>query len=139
MEHLVFVWNSADMNVSLPQVKTDKIIDRGKAIVEEGGCMAADLRSLLGTLENVRMATILAALHYRGLQYLLPRPGQRQIFSVKAWLKLNQAAQDNLLWWAYGFPSSHTSTSLTAWSVTLEVWTDASGLVGWSGHCSRGR
>ena len=49
------------------------------------------------------------------------------------------AARADLAWWARSFPSTlHTSTSLLARPTTLEVWTDASGLVGWGGHCSRG-
>ena len=45
-----------------------------------------------------------------------------------------------MLGWTHDFPSTtNTSTSLAARLVTMELRTDASGLVRWGGHCSRGR
>ena len=84
VEHLGFNWNSASMTISLPQVKRDKISSWTKQVLAKGGCTAEELRLLLGTLESVRIATIIVALHYRGLQYLFPRPGRQGVFRPTA-------------------------------------------------------
>ena len=66
-------------------------------MLARGGCTAGDLRSLLGTLESHRIATVLAALHYRGLQYLLQRPGRQGVFRPNMWLNLGKAAKEGSL------------------------------------------
>ena len=139
VEHLGFVWNSNKMLVSLPQVKIKKIISRAKLALEKNGMTAGDVRLLLGSLESLRLATTLALIHFCGLQYMKPRPRRRHDLPVKKWLQLSPAARSYLLWWAKEFHhTAHTSSSLVPRSVTMELWTDASGLVGWGGNCSRG-
>lgn len=139
VEHLGFIWDSCAMTLSLPQAKVEKIVQRARRLLAAGSTTAADLRSLLGTLESTRLVTRQAALHYRGLQYQLPRPGRHQPFPSDSVITFRRAARADLAWWANTFPDTlHTSTSLLARPTTLEVWTDASGLVGWGGHCSRG-
>ena len=83
VEHLGFTWDSDNMMVSLPQAKIDKIVSSAKLALEEGGIKAGSVRSLLGSLESLRLATMLAFLYIRSLQYLQPRPGPRQDFLVK--------------------------------------------------------
>ena len=119
------------MTISLPQAKNEKIAGRARQLLDKGGCTACELRSLLGTLKSVRIVTVHAALHYRGLQYQLPCPGRQGVFPSKSWINFSKAARGNLPWWAKSFTATrHTSASLTAWAVSLELWTDASGLVG---------
>ena len=85
------------------------------------------------------MTTLLAELHYRGLQYLLPPPGWQGDFPHKLWLDFGKAALTVLRWWERCINSpSHSSTSLVLWAASLELWTEASGLIV-GGHCSRGR
>lgn len=137
VEHLGFSWDSGSMTVSLPQAKVDKIVARVKLLLSKGHGTADELRSLLGTLESTRMVNVQAALHYRALQRQLPR--RRRPFPGKLVINFSRAAMADLAWWAHTFPDTqHTSTSLLARPTTLEVWTDASGLVGWGGHSSRG-
>ena len=103
-------------------------------MLDECGCRASQLHSLMGMLKSMRIVTRRAALHYRGLQYQPPRPGRQGVFLSKAWINFSKAAR-----WANSFTATRQpSASLTARSVSLEVWTDASGLVGWGGHCLEG-
>ena len=67
VEHLGFVWDSNRMLILLLQDKTKKIVTKAKEALDKGGFMAGNLRSLLGTLESLRLATTYAALHYRSL------------------------------------------------------------------------
>ena len=86
------------------------------------------------------MTTVLAALHHRGLQYLLPRPGQQGDFQHKLWLDFGKAALSDLQWWErYINSPSHSSTSLVVRPASLELWIDAPGVIGWGGHCSCGQ
>ena len=75
VEHLGFIWDSDKMLISLPQDKIKRIIARTNAVLNMDGMKAGDMRSLLGSLESLRLATVLAPLHFWGLQYLQPRPG----------------------------------------------------------------
>ena len=137
VEHLGFSWDSTSMMVSIPQAKVEKLVERVRELLGAGRATADELRSLLGTLESTRMVNVEAALHYRALQAQLPR--RRQPFPGKLVIAFSRAARANLAWWANTYPSTqHTSTSLLVRPITLEVWTDASGLVGWGGHSSRG-
>ena len=139
VEHLGFTWDSNKMLVSLPQDKIDKIISRTKLALKKDGMTAANLRSLLGSLESLRLATTLAPLHFRSLQYLQPRPGSRQDFLVTRWLHLTTAARFDLQWCTQKFHhTNNTSLPLLSRPVSMEIWTDASGLAGWGGHCTRG-
>ena len=140
IEHLGLVWDSAGMTVSIPQDKVDKIQERARALLATGECSGADLRSLLGTLESTRLVTTEAALHYRGLQAQLPKLQLAKGKKDDTQISLNAAARGDLGWWTRSFPVlRHTSTSLSVRPISVEVWTDASGLVGWGGHDSRGQ
>ena len=135
IEHLGLVWDADGLTVSLPQDKVEKITARTGGLLAAGGCTGAELRSLLGTLESTRLVTVEAALHYRGLQAQMPK-----LHQDRHKITLSQAAKGDLAWWARRFPSlQHTSTSLRPRPVSVEMWTDASGLVGWGGHDSRGQ
>ena len=69
---------------------------------------------------------------------MLPHQGRLGIFKDKTWLNFGKAAKTDLKWWAHSLDSvNHNSASLKPRLTTLEVWTDASGLVGWGEHCSR--
>ena len=127
------------MLVSLPQLKVDKIVSRTKLALEKGGMTAGNMRSLLGSLESLRLFTTLAPLHFRGLQYLQPPPGPQQDFPVKKWPHCTPIAILDLQWWTHKFHhTDKTSSSLVPRPIMMEIWTNASGLVGWGGHCTRG-
>ena len=79
-------------------------------MLDKGSCTASKLRSLLGTLESVRIVTEHAALHKRGLQYQLPCPGPQGTFPGKSWINFSKAAKSNLSWWTKRFTTAqHTS------------------------------
>ena len=139
IEHLGFIWDSRDMTVSLPQAKTSKIAERAAGLLSSGSATAGEMRSFLGTLESTRLAAACAPLHYRGLQYQMPRHRRGRPFPCRTVISFRGAARADLDWWARAFPTLHTSSRLLARPTTLEVWTDASGLVGWGGHSSRGQ
>ena len=137
VDHLGFTWDSNKMLVLLPQDKIDKIVSRTKLALKKGRMTAANRWSLLGSLESLRLATTLAPLHFHGLQYLQPRPGPRQDFPAKRWLHLTPAARFDLHWWTQKFHhANNTLSSLLSCPVTIDIWTDASGLIGggWSLH-----
>ena len=139
IEHLGFTWDSRKMTVSIPQVKVDKITERAGGMLKEGKCTANQLRSLLGTLESTRLVTKQAALHYRGLQRLMPRKRGSKFPGNKI-LRFPEEAKKDLRWWNASFATApHTSTSLREPIATNELHTDASGLVGWGGHDARGK
>ena len=122
VEHLGFTWDSTKMLVLLPQHKIDKIVSRAKLALKKGGMTAANLRSLLGSLESLRLATTLAPLHFCGLQYLQPQPGPRQDFPAKRWLHLTPAARFDLQWWTQKFHhTNNTSSPLSIRPVSIEI------------------
>ena len=138
--YLGFTWNSDDKTNWLPQDHREKISARTKQMLDRDGSTPEELRSLLGTLESVRIMTILAVINYRGLQYMLPHQGPLGIFKAKTWLNFDKAAKTDLRWWANSLDSvAHNSAFLKPSPTTLEVLTDASGLVGWGGHCFWGQ
>ena len=100
--------------------------------------MAAQQKSYAhywGRKKNVWITTILAAINYRDLQYLLLCPGWQGVFQLKMWLNLGKSAKVDLRWWTHSLDStSHSTAHLTS----LELWTDTLSLVGWGGHCSWG-
>ena len=61
----------------------------------------------------------------------------QQTFPTEQWLHLLPTARFDLLWWAQKL-YYNTSSSLVSRNVTMEIWTDASGLVRWGSHCTRG-
>ena len=126
--HLGFVWDSNKMLVLLPQAKVEMIISRAKLALEKNGITRGEVRPLLGSLESLRLGTTLAPIHFCSLQYMQTRPGRGQNFPVKNWLHLTPAARSDLLWWTKEFHhTDHTSSSFVLRSVTMELWTEASG------------
>ena len=82
-------------------------------MLDRGGCTAEELRLLLGTLQIVRITTILVGINYRALQYMLPRQGRLGIFKAKAWLNFGKAARSDLKWLTHSLSSvDHNSASL---------------------------
>ena len=70
-EHLGFTCDSNKMLVSLPQTKIDTTVLRAKLALKEGGMTVGDVRSLLGSLESLRLVGNLAPLHPRRLSCLV--------------------------------------------------------------------
>ena len=112
LEHLGFSQDSAGKTVSLPQTKRNKILTWFGRLLNSSGCTTEELFSLLGTLESVWMTIILAALHFCGLQFLIPRPGCQGDLQPKLWHYFSAAAMTDLHWWDHSInSSSHSSTS----------------------------
>ena len=138
IEHLGFLWDSVKMEISLPTVKKQRIIDQSQSFLDNGGCTADQLRSFLGRLESVRAVTAQAPLHYRALQYLL-QPLRKGSWNGRRFIPLTRAARLDLEWWVHVFPlRQHQVSPLRRREVTITIKADASGNFGWGGHSSRG-
>ena len=137
--HLGFIWDSVDMQISLPQDKVDKIVGLASHFLDCGGCTADELRSFLGRLESVRAVVHVAALHYRHLQYVL-RPLRKGPWRGRRFLPLTQSTREELLWWKLVFPTPpFMAAPLRRGQCTVDIMADASGDFGWGGHSSRGQ
>ena len=137
IEHLGFVFDSLSMTISVPELKVTKIIGLVSGFLDRDGLTVDELQSLVGRLESVRPAVELAPLHYRSLQCLL-RPFLRSEVSGSIFLPLSQGARADLRWWAELSPSRSTAP-LRRDIPSVQMSADASGLVGWGGHSSRGQ
>ena len=138
IEHLGFLWDSVRMEISLPSVKRQKIVDQSQSFLAMGGCTADQLRSFLGRLESVRAVTAQAPLHYRALQYLL-QPLRKGSWRGQRFIPLTRASRMDLEWWVHVFPlEQHQVSTLCRRDITLTIKADASGNFGWGGHSSRG-
>ena len=125
------------MTIACPLDKVSRLQSRCRAIFKEGCATVHDLERLLGTMESVRPATRLAALHYRSLQ--------RQLLHAKALVRrprqvvgLSNKSLLCLKWWISptGF-AGNCSASLREPEPTVDIWTDASLSMG-GAHNSRG-
>ena len=67
--HLGFVFDTTSMTITCPFDKVKRLQDKCKAMLRAGHATVHDLERLLGTMESVTPATVLAALHYRHFQY----------------------------------------------------------------------
>ena len=137
IEHLGFIFDSQTMTISLPVEKISKIVGLVSSYLDKGGLTVMELQSLVGRLESVRPAVVLAALHYRALQRLL-RPHLKLEKSGKSlFLSLTQGARRDLLWWKK-LSTLSASAALRREPPNVQMAADASGLIGWGGHSSRG-
>ena len=132
--HIGFEWNSVTMTVTLPRKKMEQIAGLAADFLDRGECTARELRSFVGRVEGARPAVEQAALHYRSLQVLLP--------PAVSWhggcrLRLTRGATEDLQWWRDSLPA-HLVAPMRRGQPTLDLFTDASGVMGWGGHSSRG-
>ena len=66
--HLGFVFDTVSMTLACPRDKIDRLQVKCRNALQDGFISVHNLEKLLGTMESVRPATKLAALHYRSLQ-----------------------------------------------------------------------
>ena len=104
---------------------------------DKAKCSTAELERIIGTMESVRPAVSLAALHYRNLQ--------RQLLFAKNPLRipnkiifLSKESLKDLAWWISmdGF-AANAKSPIRELLPTLDIWSDAN-LSGGGAHCSRG-
>ena len=95
--HLGFVFDTVAMTIACPTDKIDRLQVKCRKALQDGFISVHNLGKLLGTMESVRPATKLAALHYRSLQ--------RQLISAKRFgrchgkiIPLSQKSMFNLQW-----------------------------------------
>ena len=128
--HLGFDIDTVAMTISCPKDKIQRLQVKCKDAFLNKHLTVHDLERLLGTMESVRPATPLAALHYRALQkqLLVAKVGKRMpkkivILSSKSLLELKWWISDN------GF-SANSVVSITEEKPTVHIWTDANLLMG---------
>ena len=135
--HLGFVFNTTSMTITCPRDKVTRLQNKCRVAAKDGYITVHDLERLLGTMESVRPATMLAALHYRSLQHQLlqAKLGVRRPRKI---VVLSRKSLCCLKWWISptGF-SGNCSASLREPEPTLDIWTDAS-LSRGGAHSSRG-
>ena len=135
--HLGFVFDTESMTIACPKDKIDRLRVKSRKALQDGFISVHNLEKLLGTMESVRPATRLAALHYRSLQ--------RQLISAKRFgrrpgkiIALSQKSILNLQWWVSetGF-AGNCSSPIREGDPTLDIWSDANLTMG-GARSSRG-
>ena len=135
--HLGFLFNTATMTISCPPDKISRLQSLCSEIFSKKKCSVLSLEKLIGTIESVRPAVRLAALHYRSLQ--------SQLLSAKRFkrdphkiIHLSQMSLTELRWWVSptGF-EANSSAPIREPVADLNIWSDASMERGGS-HSSRG-
>ena len=136
--HLGFIINTNNMTVKCPQDKVARLQTFCKETLKSGLISGHDLEKMLGTMESLRPVVPLAALHYRALQRQLLHCNLGERRPAKL-ITLTKKSLINLTWWVSraGFASNCT-TFLREPEPTLDIWTDASMIMG-GGHNSRGQ
>ena len=138
IEHLGFLWDTTAMSVSVPPAKTDKFRTLVVNVVEDGGCSADQLRSLIGKLESLRPAVEIAPLYIRSLQAKL-KPLLKGRWRGSRFVPLSQGGRADLAWWTDTLsPSGPLSAPLRRSVPDICIMADASGVAGWGGHSSLG-
>ena len=126
------------MTVSVPPAKADKFRTLVVNVVEEGGCSADQLRSLIGKLESLRPAVEIAPLYIRSLQAKL-KPLLKGRWRGSRFVPLSQRGRADLAWWTDTLsPSGPLSAPLRRSVPDICIMADASGVAGWGGHSSLG-
>ena len=108
-----------------------------KATLKDGFITVHNAEKILGQIESVRPLTVLATLHYRGLQRQLLQAKVADRIPSKI-IYLSQRSKADLIWWASenGFKANCVA-SLREPNPTLDIWSDAS-KTGAGAHSSRG-
>ena len=136
-DHLGFTFDTNQMLIIVPQEKIVKLQNLCMVAADKAKCSTAELERIIGTMESVRPAVSLAALHYRNLQ--------RQLLSAKNPLRipnkiifLSKESLKDLAWWISmdGF-AANAKSPIRELLPTLDIWSDAN-LSGGGAHCSRG-
>ena len=135
--HLGFEIDTVAMTISCPKDKIVRLQDKCKLAFIAKQISVHDLERLLGTMESVRPATPLAALHYRSLQRQLLKAKLRVRIPSKI-VVLTTKSQFELRWWVAksGF-AANCSSFIREQEATVDIWTDANLIMG-GARSSRG-
>ena len=134
--HLGFLFDTEAMSLTCPEDKVERIRNTCMKILSAGSSTVLGLEKLLGTLESVRPAVPLAALHFRSLQkqLLLAKKFDRIASKV---ITISKESSLELSWWIKKFPINCTAP-IRELQPTVQIYSDANLLMGGS-HCSRGK
>lgn len=135
--HLGFDFDTVAMTISCPSDKVSKLQEMCRSLFSAQWGSVLQLEKLIGTMESVKPATPLAALHYRSLQYQLLTAKQGTRDPNKTVFLSQQSLQD-LEWWISqdGF-QGNCSAPIRELEPTVQVWSDANLVMG-GAHNSRG-
>ena len=127
LEHVGFLWNSANFTVSVPSEKVNSLKDLCSSALSNPPSLQF-LAKIIGTIESFKFGCPIVPLHYRSLQrdlikYLSPDP------NWSSTVFLSQSAQSDLLWWLE-CDSNLFPSPLSSFSPTHRMESDAS-LKGW--------
>ena len=135
--HLGFDFDTVAMKISCPSDKVVKLQDMCNSLLLTQVGSVLQLEKLIGTMESVKPATPLAAIHYRSLQsqLLSAKHGTRDPDKT---ISLSQKSLLDLKWWVSpdGF-QANCSAPIRELEPTVEVWSDANLVMG-GAHNSRG-
>ena len=123
--HLGFEIDTVAMLITCPKDKVIRLREKCRTALFDKHISVHNLERLLGTMESVRPATPLAALHYRSLQRQLisSKLGKRKPSKI---VKLSNKSLVELSWWVSesGF-SGNCRSLISEKSPTIHIWTDA--------------
>ena len=135
--HLGFDFDTVAMTISCPSDKVAKLQEMCRHLLSAQWGSVLELEKLIGTMESVKPATPLAALHYRALQYQLLTAKQGTRDPNKT-VSLSQQSLQDLEWWTSpdGF-QGNCSAPIRELEPTVQVWSDSNLVMG-GAHNSRG-
>ena len=135
--HLGFVFNTKEMLISCTPEKVSRLQQMCLEMYATGETTVLKLEQLIGTIESVRPAVKLAALHYRALQSQLLH-AKCKIRVPSKIIVLCQSSIADLKWWIAkdGFVAN-SSAPIRELEPTVNIWSDANLTMG-GAHCSRG-
>ena len=133
LEFLGFLVNSVEMSLYLPRDKVKSIKRECQSMINNPSVSIRTLSRLLGKLSSSIQAVFPAPLHYRFL-LMAKTMALKKTQSYESILFLNQAAQEELLWWRDHL-AAWNGRSLLRKKDDLLIETDASNL-GWGACCS---
>ena len=134
LNHLGYLWNSCDLNISIPVDKILKIRKYAHFILNNQTSIR-NISSFLGTVVSMGIGFPLSPLYYRALQLCFLKHRENSHSWDDPFFP-DENSIENLTWWA-NCPSPLTPASMKSFAYSITLSTDAS-LAGWGAHLSNG-
>ena len=129
-QRLIFLGAALDsttMTLSLPQPKLTSIVDTCHNLLAQGSGLVRSLSTLIGQMSHAsQTGTLVAPLHYRGLQRLYLQAVSQHGQARKVIVPLTSQAHKDLEWWVSESSCRLNGCPTQLPPIDLTVWSDAS-------------